>query len=64
MPSFLNLTRILIIVNLAVYLVELAAPDFMIETFALWPLDRAPPEGAPFQFWQLISYGFLHDPSS
>jgi membrane associated rhomboid family serine protease len=40
-----------------VYLLELYAPNQMLNAFALWPLH------APlFRWWQLITYAFLHDP--
>jgi membrane associated rhomboid family serine protease len=49
--------RTLILINVGVYLLELMFPDLMAGLFALWPL------GSPqFHPWQLISYGFLHDP--
>jgi len=64
-PSYLNLTRILIIANVAAYLVEKAAPDLMLGSFALWPLNGGgTPDSAPFEVWQLITYGFLHDYNS
>jgi len=62
MPSFLSLTRLLIIVNVLVYGLQALAPDEMLYYFALWPLNSSPPEGAPFQVWQLLTYGFLHGP--
>lgn len=49
--------RALIVVNVLVFLLELAAPDPMMRLFALWPL--ATPQFRP---WQVISYAFLHDP--
>ena len=63
MPSFLNLTRILIALNLVFYCVELLTGDLLLYYFALWPVNGTP--GMPaFQPWQLITYGFLHDPNS
>jgi membrane associated rhomboid family serine protease len=48
-------TRALILLNVAVYLLQQAAGDFMARWFALWPL------GSPwFEPWQLVSYAFLH----
>lgn len=65
MPSFLNVTRILIGLNLLFYLVELALPEPVIINFALWPLASTySPDSAPFQLWQLVTYAFLHDPNS
>jgi membrane associated rhomboid family serine protease len=55
-------TRTLIIINLAVFLLQEVAGDVMLIWFALWPLQSlaAGPVPAVFQPWQLISYGFLH----
>ena len=52
-------TRALILANVALYLVELVAAPFMLLHFALWPLGSE-----AFQPWQLLTYGFLHDPSN
>ena len=52
-------TRTLILINVGVYVLEKLSPNLMLGLFALWPL------GTPnFHFWQLITYGFLHDPST
>jgi membrane associated rhomboid family serine protease len=49
--------RTLILINIGVYLLQLMYPDAMAALFALWPL------GSPqFHPWQLLTYGFLHDP--
>ena len=48
-------TQALIIANVAVFLLEYSG-SVPLEAFALWP-------GANFQPWQLVTYGFLHDPS-
>jgi membrane associated rhomboid family serine protease len=51
-------TRALILLNLALYVLERLFPEFM-RLFALWPL------GNPmFHPWQLLSYAFLHDPQT
>jgi membrane associated rhomboid family serine protease len=52
-------TRALILANVALYLVELVAAPFMLLHFALWPLASE-----AFRPWQLLTYGFLHDPNS
>jgi membrane associated rhomboid family serine protease len=52
-------TRALILANVALYLVEKVAAPFMLLHFALWPLASE-----AFRPWQLLTYGFLHDPSS
>jgi len=53
--------RALILINLAVFLVQLfiAGPGFDL-AFALWP-PAAPSLGeGQFRIWQLLTYGFLH----
>ena len=52
-------TRALILINVGVYLLELAAPNVMLALFALWPLHSP-----DFEPWQLITYAFLHDPKN
>jgi rhomboid family protein len=52
-------TRTLILINVGVYLLELVAPGVMLGLFALWPLHTP-----LFRPWQLITYGFLHDPGN
>ncbi|MDB5803880.1 MAG: rhomboid family intrarane serine protease [Betaproteobacteria bacterium] len=64
MPSFLNLTRILILINAVIYCIELAIPEPVIVNFGLWPLGSAAAGNPPFEIWQLITYAFLHDPQS
>jgi membrane associated rhomboid family serine protease len=58
------ITQALIIVNVLVYLLQLATGNHLIMALALWPLSTGPGvefEGAPpFQLWQLVTYGFLH----
>jgi membrane associated rhomboid family serine protease len=62
MPSYLNLTRILIILNVVFYGIERAIPELTIVNFALWPLNSGAAGNPPFEVWQLITYAFLHDP--
>jgi membrane associated rhomboid family serine protease len=52
-------TRALLLTNVALYLLELVAAPFMLLHFALWPLASE-----AFRPWQLLTYGFLHDPNS
>ena len=55
--SFLSpVVRALLIANVAVFLLELAAPDLLFGLFALWPLQTP-----YFHSWQLASYAFLHE---
>lgn len=50
----MQLTRILIIANAAVFLGQMVADALLVERFALWPL------GPHFMPWQLVTYSFLH----
>jgi membrane associated rhomboid family serine protease len=54
-------TQSLIIANVAVFLLQSLLPGLAIP-FALWPLDAAAASGgqASFEFWQLVTYAFLH----
>jgi len=49
-------TQSLIITNVLVFLLELSGGVRFFDLFALQP-------GSDFQVWQLVTYGFLHDPS-
>ena len=60
MPSFLSLTRIIIAINVVVFCIQQLTGDLLIYHLALWPLGSAEAGGPAFQFWQLITYGFLH----
>jgi membrane associated rhomboid family serine protease len=60
-PRLTPATRAIILVNVLVWLVEKVAWKPMAMHFALWPL--ATPE-ALFRPWQLVTYAFLHDPTS
>jgi len=51
-------TLALLVANIAVFLLQDSAGPALLIWFALWP-PGAP--GMPeFQFWQLVTYGFLH----
>jgi membrane associated rhomboid family serine protease len=50
-------TRTLILINVGVFLLEQLDPNLLLGLFALWPLSTG-----MFHPWQLITYGFLHDP--
>ena len=52
-------TRTLILINVGVFLLEQLNPRIMLGLFALWPLHSP-----LFRPWQLITYGFLHDPKN
>ena len=57
--------RALLVLNIAMFVLEIASAGQVIYSLALWPLEspgsmmfmQAPP---PFQIWQLVSYSFLH----
>jgi membrane associated rhomboid family serine protease len=56
----------LIIINVVVYLLQLATGDTLVIPFALWSSTGgggppgAPFEAPPFELWQPITYSFLH----
>ena len=53
-------TTALIVANVAVFLLQSAAPG-LLATFALWPLASSQlAAGVSFQPWQLVTYAFLH----
>ncbi len=49
------ITKLLIAANIAVFLLQAAGGGLVETWFALWP-----PGGFESQFWQLVTYGFLH----
>jgi membrane associated rhomboid family serine protease len=49
-------TRALLLINVAVFLLQLLTGQLLEQWFALWP------PGAGFEPWQLVTYAFLHDP--
>ena len=51
---------ILIIANVAVFLLQSQSPEVLEGLFALWPLQRVDPRWH-FQVWQIVTYAFLHD---
>jgi membrane associated rhomboid family serine protease len=57
-------TRVLLIANIAVFLVQAYAGDAFIVWFALWPFGTPAytgPEAPPgFLPWQIVTYSFLH----
>ena len=57
-------TRVLLIANIAVFLVQSYAGDAFIIWFALWPFGTpvyTGPEAPPgFLPWQIVTYSFLH----
>jgi membrane associated rhomboid family serine protease len=54
-------TRTLLLINVAVFILQLATGNALLGPFALWPTGSVQYKGAPeFQIWQLLTYGFLH----
>jgi membrane associated rhomboid family serine protease len=52
--------KVLIVINVLVYLLQTLSNGVLEELFALWPLQ--PLEGhVYFHFWQVVTYAFLHD---
>ena len=64
MRSMPPTTQALIIVNVLFYLLQLATGDLLILSFALWPPSSGFTgsfDGVPhFEFWQPVTYAFLH----
>jgi membrane associated rhomboid family serine protease len=59
------ITRALILANLAFYGLQWLTGDWSIIYLALWPWHTSSIPGVPpFEVWQLVTYGFLHDPTS
>jgi membrane associated rhomboid family serine protease len=54
-PRLPPATRALILANVAVFGLQLLAPEPMLRLFALWP-----PASGQFRVWQLVTYAFLH----
>ncbi len=56
-PRLPPVTRALLIANAVVYLLQLVSRGALEPLLALWPV------GYGFMPWQLLTYGFLHDPT-
>jgi membrane associated rhomboid family serine protease len=52
--------KILIVANVAVFVLQNLSQEVMEGLFALWPLQPIDPRWH-FQVWQIVTYGFLHD---
>lgn len=50
------ITTALIALNLLIYALAILTEPWIVFAFGLWP----PGSGAPFQYWQLFTYAFLH----
>jgi membrane associated rhomboid family serine protease len=54
-------TRVLLIGNVLVFLLQGLTGDLLVGPLALWPPASGQYPGAPsFHVWQLLTYGFLH----
>jgi membrane associated rhomboid family serine protease len=54
-------TRTLLLLNVAVFVLQLLAGPLLVRHFALWPTATPEYPAAPeFEPWQLLTYGFLH----
>ncbi len=54
-------TRALLIINVAVFILQMLTGDLLIRPFALWPFASPQFPAAPsFEIWQVVTYGFLH----
>jgi membrane associated rhomboid family serine protease len=56
----LPVTRMLLIANVGVYLLQLGIGNSLFIHFALWPPEGGGSAMPPFQLWQLVTYSFLH----
>lgn len=55
--------KALILSNVAIYVLQWAFGDVLFASFALWPPEAAQYGYPPFRLWQLLTYGFMHDPN-
>ncbi|MGV8931336.1 MAG: rhomboid family intramembrane serine protease [Luteimonas sp.] len=59
-------TKALLIANGLVFLLQLVVGEQVLAPFMLWPLQAggdALSSGTSFMPWQLLTYGFMHDPT-
>jgi membrane associated rhomboid family serine protease len=56
----LPVTRMLLIANVGVYLLQLGIGNSLFIHFALGPPEGGGSAMPPFQLWQLVTYSFLH----
>jgi membrane associated rhomboid family serine protease len=56
------ITRALILINIAMFLLDMVVGDALVLNLALWPIGTMTMAGGSqgFQPWQLITYSFLH----
>lgn len=65
LPNLPRVTKILLIANVAGFALQWLLGEARMEVFELWPIGDAT-DGAAQSFmpWQLLTYGFMHDPTS
>ena len=66
-PRLPPVTKALLIANGVVFVLQLLLRNSnALDIFQLWPigLDQRYTDAAPFMPWQLVTYGFMHDPNS
>jgi len=59
-----SVTKTLLIVNVVVFVLQLVLGDTLFAPLMLWPWGSGEAGGYGFRPWQLLSYGFLHDPGN
>ena len=57
-----NVIFVLLVANGLVFVLQRFQWELLLQYFALWPI-HTPPGWPSFLPWQLVSYGFLHDPN-
>ncbi|WP_337244958.1 rhomboid family intramembrane serine protease [Luteimonas sp. gir] len=60
-PRLPQAVKVILAINVVVFLLQLVIGS-LLAPFMLWPLGGADAGGLGFQPWQLLSYGFMHDP--
>jgi len=55
-----EVTRALLVANIAVFVLQMFAEQMLIAYFALWPVNAPFSAGVHFAPWQLVTYSFLH----
>jgi membrane associated rhomboid family serine protease len=63
-----SVVNLLIVANVAIFILQMKFGGFMLKNFALWPLGEYPIMGGNgsvgFEFWQLFTSAFLHSPDN
>lgn len=54
------INKALILINIVVFVLQNLPGNFLYANFALWPPQAASSGYPDFQFWQLLTYGFMH----